>query len=127
MGTPSMALLPTQVSEEGATLPGHAPLRLTPAQRSALTSGDVTVGVRPDGVSLAPPGQGLPSTLDVVEELGNDSYLYVTVDLASGPVTVPVRDTGNGTTIAPGTPVGLQIHAEAVHLFDTATGDRLEA
>ncbi len=125
MGTPSMALLATRADGDGVALPGHAPLPLSPAQRASLTSAEVTVGVRPDVVSLVPSDEGLPGILDVVEELGNESYLYVTVELPDGPVTVAVHDPDDKADVAPGAAVGLRVATQQVHLFDSQTGRRL--
>ena len=125
IGTPSMALLPARSDADGVALPGHPSLPLTKGQREALTSAEVTVGVRPDAVSLTRPDEGLPGILDVIEELGNEAYLYVTVELATGPLTVAVHDAEEAFDLAPGTAVGLRVSPQRTHLFDTATGVRL--
>ncbi|MGH3703373.1 MAG: ABC transporter ATP-binding protein [Agromyces sp.] len=125
MGTPSMALLEAHIEGEAALLPGHAPLTLTRDQLAALTGARVVVGVRPDAVSLTSPSDGIPGTVEVVEELGNESFLYVRSELAGGSVTIAVQDRDGVLDIAPGTMVGLRVTPGMVHLFDAGTGQRL--
>ena len=55
----------------------------------------VTIGVRPEGWDLVGAGQGLAATVEVVEELGSDSYAYVTPQLEGGK-TLVVRTVGCG-------------------------------
>ena len=46
-------------------------------------SGTATLGVRPEDVTLAPPGPGhvaLAGTIDVIEHLGGDSIVYLVVE-----------------------------------------------
>ncbi|WP_051159173.1 ABC transporter ATP-binding protein [Agromyces subbeticus] len=125
MGTPSMALLDAHLDGEAAALPGHAPIALTREQRAALTGGHVIVGVRPDAVSVVPAGQGIPGTVEVIEELGNESFLYVRAELAGQSATIAVQDRDGVMEIAPGAMVGLRVSPDMVHLFDGGTGLRL--
>ena len=37
---------------------------------------DVTLGVRPEDLELSSDASGIPVTVDVVEELGADAYIY---------------------------------------------------
>ena len=49
-----------------------------PIAREHMTDAgkDITVGVRPEDLEVAPDGQGIAVTVDVVEELGADAYIY---------------------------------------------------
>ncbi|GAA2119272.1 hypothetical protein GCM10009824_20080 [Kocuria atrinae] len=126
-------------------------LELTPAQREALTSDEITVGIRPEDLSPTNEGTGLPITAEVVEELGADAYVYgqlapvtaantvVRVDpsaqstkdsgraeegLEEGASPVVVRTDGR-TPPRPGSTVWVAPNQERIHLFDAATGNRL--
>ncbi|MGX7824989.1 ABC transporter ATP-binding protein [Actinokineospora sp. 24-640] len=134
IGSPGMNLIPTVVRGETASV-GGAPIPLTPAQRAALTSEKVVVGVRPEGWSIARDGAGIAALVEVVEELGSDQYLYCSADtpqieIAENPEQ---REAPHSLTVrAPGmsgwqrgTRLGLTPQPGSVHLFDAATGERL--
>ena len=74
IGSPAMNLLELEVTDGGVKF-GNAVL---PIPRADLASAGrtVTVGVRPEDLVLADSGHGLPITVDVVEELGADAYIY---------------------------------------------------
>lgn len=150
IGSPAMNLFRASVSNGHVNL-GSMSLELTPAQREALTSDEITVGIRPEDLSPADEGTGLPITAEVVEELGADAYVYgqlapvtaantvVRVDpsaqstkdsghaegaLEEGASPVVVRADGR-TPPRPGSTVWVAPNQERIHLFDAATGNRL--
>jgi multiple sugar transport system ATP-binding protein len=134
IGSPAMNLLPATVGAEGAVIGGQ-PIELTADQRSALTGTQVVVGVRPEGWTLKPVGEGITAMVEVVEELGSDQFLYcstsapqVTSDDPAheivGAHTITVRAPGM-SAFTRGDKVGLVPNPGAVHLFDADTGDRL--
>lgn len=150
IGSPAMNLFRASVSNGRVNL-GSMSLELTPAQREALTSDEITVGIRPEDLSPTNEGTGLPITAEVVEELGADAYVYgqlapvtaantvVRVDpsaqstkdsgraeegLEEGASPVVVRTDGR-TSPRPGSTVWVAPNQERIHLFDAATGNRL--
>ncbi len=124
IGSPAMNLAAGTVDGEVAHLGGlTVPLRLD--QRNALTSDSVTIGVRPEGFDVVDAAEdGLQATIDVVEELGSDTYLYADAHVADAPVRITVRREGLSSH-ATGEVVTLQPRPGTVHLFDTASGLRL--
>jgi multiple sugar transport system ATP-binding protein len=125
MGSPAMNLIDLPVNGSGANL-SAAHIPLTPAQRAALTGASVTVGVRPEGWDLVAPSDGLAATVEVVEELGSDSYAYVTPQIDGlDDKTLVVRIASSGAVPSKGDPIGLSPKPGALHLFDAATGMRL--
>jgi multiple sugar transport system ATP-binding protein len=76
IGSPAMNLLDVQLTESGADFGGHA----VPIERGLLggVGKHITMGVRPEDLEVAADGQGLAVTVDVVEELGADAYIYGT-------------------------------------------------
>jgi multiple sugar transport system ATP-binding protein len=74
IGSPAMNLLDLPVKDGGVQF-GDA---LMPISREDLKDlgSHVTVGVRPEDLDLTETGQGLAVTVDVVEELGADAYIY---------------------------------------------------
>src|SRR5450755_584215 len=123
MGSPAMNLIDLPVAENGLTL-SHTVMPLSPAQRAALTGGIVTIGVRPEGWDIVAPADGLQATVEVVEELGSDSYSYVTPQIEGGK-TIVVRAANAALVPAKGDVIGLRPKTATLHLFDTASGLRL--
>ncbi len=74
IGSPAMNLLELPV-EDGVVKFGDASLPIS-REQLAKAGQTVTVGVRPEDLEVAGSGQGLPVTVDVVEELGADAYIY---------------------------------------------------
>ena len=74
IGSPSMNLFTRDVDENGKVLLGGEPIAVPPSAGNS-----VTVGVRPEHLSIA--DHGIEATVDMVEELGADDYLYCTTAL----------------------------------------------
>jgi multiple sugar transport system ATP-binding protein len=122
IGSPAMNLMDAEIGELGAV---HATLTvpLSAEQRAAATSGRVTIGVRPEGWRVDGSG-GLDVTIDGVEELGSESFLYCShpAEADNAPIVVrcegmSARQRGEVISVSP-----LQGH---LHLFDAATTARL--
>jgi multiple sugar transport system ATP-binding protein len=134
IGSPAMNLIPTRVEPAGLTL-GGATIPLTPQQRAAVTGTDVIVGIRPEGWDLVDPDDGLTVTVEAVEELGSDQYLYGSSDaklLSEGesvehqeaPHPIVVRTPGMSAHER-GQKLGVRPQPGALHLFDKDSGERL--
>ena len=121
IGSPAMNLLAATVSD-GAARAGSLAVELTPGQSSELSTSEITIGVRPENWIVGA-GGGLDATVDVVEELGSESYLYCTAQ-GMDDQQVVVRTEGLSSS-QHGEVVSLVPKPETVHLFDTVTGLRL--
>jgi len=128
IGSPAMNLFRVPVSGGAATF-GTMSLQLTAAQQAALTSDKVTVGIRPEDLHPAAQGTGLPIEADVVEELGADAFLYAVPDdpSLSGLISQAVVRLDGRPDLTKGERVRLVIDPLALHVFDTASGERLSA
>jgi multiple sugar transport system ATP-binding protein len=123
IGSPAMNLLAAKVGDDGATH-GSLTVPLTLEQRTALTSDEVTIGVRPEAWTIGAEG-GLDVTVVVVEELGSEAFLYCTDDTSSDATAqVVARSEGLGTAVM-GDRLSLVPRLDRLHLFDTLTGARL--
>jgi multiple sugar transport system ATP-binding protein len=119
IGSPAMNLAECPVTEAGGSFGGMT-VPLTPEQRNALTSPTLTIGVRPEGLHVTD-GDGIDARVDTVEELGSDAFVYATASNGSHMVA---RIAGL-SNLKIGDTVHLHPGDSDMHLFDTATGQRL--
>ncbi|GHF46316.1 ABC transporter ATP-binding protein [Streptomyces mashuensis] len=140
IGSPAMNLIEVPITDGGVKF-GNS---VVPVAREALTAaadkGDrtVTVGVRPEHFDVVERGgdalrkdsgdgaapAGLAVTVNVVEELGADGYVYGTVEVGGEQrdlvVRVPGRqvpDKGSVLRVVP--------RAGELHVFSTSSGERI--
>ncbi|MBL3683190.1 ABC transporter ATP-binding protein [Leucobacter aridicollis] len=120
IGSPAMNLFPTTLTAEGAVFGSLT----VPVPAGGATSNAVTVGIRPEDLVLAAPGQdGLTVQIDLVEELGADGYLYGHTTGGDGAQIVARVDGRNHPQA--GETVTLVPNPAHLHVFDTATGNRI--
>jgi multiple sugar transport system ATP-binding protein len=124
IGSPQMNLM-EGVAQEGKVRLGSYAVPVDPTA-SRKMNGNVTVGVRPEDwrVLSGQEGEGFPIRVTVVEELGADSYVYATSDVEGTPPTIIVRMAGR-THPRKGETLQLTTDPHHVHVFDTASGERL--
>jgi multiple sugar transport system ATP-binding protein len=84
---------------------------------------EVVVGVRPEALEIA--ADGLDATVDAVEELGIDAFVFCTADMPGGPARLVARVDARR---AP--PRGERVRVRPspeheLHLFSAETGERL--
>jgi len=123
MGSPAMNLLPGRLVTAGVEVSGAVlPVARGGAAPAGRDSG-VTVGIRPEGITLTAAGESgtVPAKVDFVEELGSDGFVYAAV---AGGERIVLRNLGRSHPPM-GAPVGLRIDPAHLHLFDAETGVRL--
>ena len=120
IGSPAMNLVELTLAGDSVSLEGLS-IPLSPAQRAALTSDKVTIGIRPESFALT--STGVATTIELVEELGSDAFLHCS---NTDGVRLTVRAPGL-STVRRGEQVHLSVDREDIHVFDTATGARLPA
>ncbi|MGB1024505.1 MAG: ABC transporter ATP-binding protein [Paracoccaceae bacterium] len=116
IGSPAMNFLKGEIAAGGVALAagGHIPL----GPRSGVGQGDaIELGIRPRDISIAKTG-GVKGEVTEVEQLGSESYIFVT--LPSGEPLV-IHQAGQ-TDIAIGQTVAVKLAPEAVHIFRADTG-----
>ncbi|MCW2499712.1 MAG: sugar transporter ATP-binding protein [Frankiales bacterium] len=126
IGSPAMNLFEVEVGADGTTHLGNFSLPLPREAGVALSGNEVTIGVRPEDLRLVGADEGIPATVELVEELGSDAFLHASVRGSNGtqllvarvdPKHPPMK--GEDVTLAPRT--------EHIHWFDTVTGARVSA
>lgn len=101
-------------------LPADGPLRiLGPARAPALGNGR-QIGFRPEAVLLGEP-DGEPAVVERVDVVGEDAYAYLRLT-GGHPVAARVRAAGRP---AVGDGVAVAVRWPDVHVFDTASGERV--
>ena len=118
IGSPRMSLL--EATREGVNfgIPGSGSVALPDAPE---TGGKVTLGVRPDAMSLAPEGsdEGFEAEFEYAEYLGNDAYVYAR--LGDG-TRVSLQGDTKLSPHKPGDRVRLRVDPAEIHYFDSETG-----
>ncbi len=115
IGTPPMNILPLANGAGGAVVKGTDGPRVREGAGEGLA-----LGVRPEDLRLGDSG-GLPARITAIEYLGADMIVTGEVGAASIAIRAP-----GGIRVRPGETVRLAWSAEAGHLFDIASGLRIE-
>lgn len=122
IGSPAMNLFTSDVVDGGVQF-GSA---VAAVEREALASAgkSVTIGVRPEDLTIASSGSGLPVEVDVVEELGADGYLYGHAEVNGQRVDIVARVDGRSHPNA-GDKIVVTPVPQHIHTFDAESGERL--
>ncbi len=129
IGEPSMNLLDCRVDAAGETFLGPVTYPADDTLAAAADSADgrdVTLGVRPEVPTLLGPegghdGPTFPGEVDVVEPVGERSFVYVTLE--DGPQLVVA--VAGGTPVRERAPVRVRIPRDGLHVFDGTSGTAL--
>ena len=116
IGSPRMNLLPGRVTGAGKVALGEAGHEVACATADLAAGSKITLGIRPEHLALAPEGQGLPLSVDLVERLGGESYLY---GASAGLPQITLRLDGQSAHER-GHNVALAFPQQSLHLFDEA-------
>jgi len=123
IGSPAMNLFNVPVVDGGVKF-GTA---THPIERSALkgVGNEVTLGIRPEDLTISTGGEGLPVTVEVVEELGADAYIYGSTTESAGEIKPIIVRVDGRTPPKKGSVVHLTPKGDHVHLFNAESGLRL--
>ena len=130
IGSPAMNFLNGHLNGDGTAL--VAGVRLPAASEK---TGDVTYGVRPEHLSFGVAGQGLKAVVDVVEPTGADTMVVAHVvggaggagevkGVSAGKTEVQITQRDR-VSCRHGDTVWLVPDASRIHLFDRASGQRI--
>lgn len=121
IGSPAMNFFDVQL--DGASLTGddfEYPLSKSSVEtvRESTTTSELTLGIRPEDISIvdSPGEQTIEATVDVVEPVGSDNYIYA--EVAGEEVTIRVPADVKPTV---GDTISMQFDEDDIHLFDTRT------
>jgi multiple sugar transport system ATP-binding protein len=123
IGSPAMNLFATDLTDGGIKF-GTGVAKVDRDVLSSTKAKRVTVGVRPEDLTITSSGAGLPVEVDVVEELGADGYLYGHATVDGKRVDIVARVDGRNHP-NPGEEIVVNPTPAHVHAFDVETGERL--
>jgi multiple sugar transport system ATP-binding protein len=120
IGSPSMNLLEVPLTGNGCSFCGlEIPLPAGLESRN----GSVLVGLRPEALELAP--GGIEARVEVVEEVGADAHVFCVAEYAGETVKLVARSDARRAPNREQT-VSLCPRVDEAHVFDAASGERLE-
>lgn len=123
IGSPAMNLFAANVVDGGVQF-GTATVPVDRKTLAGATGPKVTVGIRPEDLTVSPTGEGLQTTVELVEELGADGYLYGSTEVNGEAIDMVVRVDGRNHPVA-GDKIALLPVAHHMHIFDVESGLRL--
>ncbi|HEX6500704.1 MAG TPA: sn-glycerol-3-phosphate ABC transporter ATP-binding protein UgpC [Micromonosporaceae bacterium] len=128
IGSPAMNIKTVPLKDDGAAFAAMV-LPLTREQVEAARgnggNGTVTIGFRPEDCDLVGESEGgMPVTVELVEELGSDAYVYGTADLDGTSERFVVRTDGRNTPKM-GDVVYVKPRTGHHHAFHAVSGERI--
>jgi multiple sugar transport system ATP-binding protein len=114
IGSPRMNLLPAQVVSPGLVRIGEVREPMQVATGSLTAGASATLGVRPEHITLAADAADLALTIDLIEQLGGDTYFYGS---APGLPQITVRQNGQAPR-GRGEALSIRFDPAHLHLFD---------
>ena len=95
-------------------------------EANAAKLGPVTVGVRPEHISLdGDASKMIHGTVDVSEMMGSSVHLHIKACGKDGVIIVPTLDMGS-KSFAMNSPISFTFDGDVAHVFDPETGKNLE-
>ena len=125
IGSPAMSLCTVPVGSNGSVGLGTATVPLGDGVAAAIAArglDKVIVGLRPEALEVAP--EGIAARVDVVEELGADSFVFCASEVAGSDARLTAR-TGARDSPKRGERIALRPVAGEAHFFDPESGERL--
>ncbi|MEV4614206.1 sn-glycerol-3-phosphate ABC transporter ATP-binding protein UgpC [Kitasatospora sp. NPDC049258] len=126
IGSPAMNLIEVPLVDGGVKFGGSV-INISREDLAGVgTDKNVTVGIRPEHFQIVPAGgiEGVAVTVNVVEELGADGFVYGTTKVAGEDKDIVVRVHGRQIP-AKGETINVVPNGGEPHVFSTSTGARL--
>lgn len=121
IGSPAMNLCDVPVGTNGSVSFGGVDIPLPPVAAGAGWS-RVVLGLRPESLELA--SDGVPASVEVVEEIGADAYVFCVAEIAGSTTKLVARSDARRAP-ARGERVALRPRPEDAHVFHPETGVRI--
>jgi multiple sugar transport system ATP-binding protein len=123
IGSPAMNLCVIPVGANGSVSFGGVSIEL-PSEAAGRGWPSVVVGLRPESLELA--ADGVPATVQVVEEIGADAYVFCTAEVGGFETKLVARSDARNVP-GQGERVHLRPQAGEAHLFHPESQERVVA
>jgi multiple sugar transport system ATP-binding protein len=121
IGSPSMNFLSARLGEDRQSVVTENGIHLPVGyEASVACGGAVSYGIRPEHLTIAPGGQGIPIVVTNIEPTGSETFVQGTVD--GQKISAQLRER---LSIKTGEVLNLTFAPANSHLFDAASGMRL--
>jgi len=122
IGAPAMNFLPAMLTGDGtaARLEAGPLLPFIDGRRDRSEGTALTIGVRPEHIRIDP--NGVPLRIDLVEPLGSETLVHGRL-AAPGETALVLRVAGKAPE---GDILNIEFPPEQIHVFDAASGLRLD-
>jgi multiple sugar transport system ATP-binding protein len=118
IGSPAMNLCQVPLGSNGSVSFGGVDVGVP----SRVEGDSLVVGLRPEALELS--SEGIPARVEVVEDIGADAFVFCAADL-NGASTRLVARTEARKAPQQGEQVTLRPRGDEAHLFEPASGERL--
>jgi multiple sugar transport system ATP-binding protein len=122
IGSPAMNLMALKITPTGVQF-GNTTIKVDKTVLAKTKQAKVTVGIRPEDLVVSKK-DGIQVTVNIIEELGADAFLYGEAKIDGKDVEVIAR-VGSKSSLRSGDKVFLMPSGGVTHLFDVNTGLRL--
>lgn len=100
----------------------------TALAKNNVKSQEITLGIRPEHITLAEAGKdAITGKIDVSEMMGSAIHLHVNACGRDTIIIVQTMDLKGGEDLSIGSEISFTFGGNAVHVFDKETGENLEA
>jgi multiple sugar transport system ATP-binding protein len=126
IGSPAMNLVPAALVDGGAEVAGVTVPIPREAVASAAAKGvkQITLGFRPEDVTVTTDAGGIPIDVLIVEELGADAYVYGTIPIPGSAEQQVIIRTDGRRPPKRGDTVRVLVDPGHEKVFDAQTGER---
>ena len=117
IGAPAMNFIPAAIEagEGGEPQVRFGPVTLPAGRLQGVAPGPVTLGVRPEHLTIAPLAEAdFSGRVEIVEKLGAESLAYLQTAFSAEPITIRIP---KQPVVRPGDEVGVRVARERFHLF----------
>ena len=122
IGAPAMNFMPAMIEAAEGCEPRvwFGPVSLPAGRAGEEARGPVTLGVRPEHLTVVPAADAdFRGRVEIVEKLGAESLAYLQTDFSADSVTVRISP---GPHIRPGDELPVRVERERFHLFGATGG-----
>ena len=117
IGAPAMNFIPAAIEagEGGEPQVRFGPVSLPAGHKHDVAPGPVTLGVRPEHLTIASEAEAdFRGRVEIVEKLGAESLAYLQTEFSAEPVTIKLAE---HPAVRPGDELPVRIGRERFHLF----------